>query len=270
MKLWLALVCSILLTACVGNGDTTPTVTDIKVQNLAYGQRATFEFIGTYLDLGLNAIVPNCTGQTPVYISATQQALSCTVTAGGDLTIQVTNGPGAVIFSKTFSVPPPQVILATSLGTLTVELDPTAAPLSVNNFLRYVSGGFYVNTLFHRVIAGFVIQGGGYTGGLAAKPGLLAPIPLESNNGLTNLRGTLAMARTADPNSATSQFYFNLVDNPALDYKDASNPGYAVFGKIVKGLDVMDTIGAVPTATQNAFVDVPVTDVVVKIALRVQ
>jgi len=270
MRHWIALLCCALLTACVGNGDTTPTVTDIQAKNLYYGARAEFDFYGTYLDTGLNAIVPNCTGQTPIYVSATQQALACVVTAVGDLTVQVTNGTNALVFSKTFTVPPPQVTLVTSLGNISVELNPTAAPLSVNNFLRYVSSGFYGNTLFHRVIPGFVIQGGEFTPGLVAKPGALAPITLESSNGLANLRGTIAMARTADPNSATSQFYFNLVDNPALDYKDASNPGYAVFGKIVKGLDVMDAIGVVPTSTQNTLADVPVTDVVVKVVLRTQ
>jgi peptidyl-prolyl cis-trans isomerase A (cyclophilin A) len=270
MRLWITMLCSALLTACVGNGNTTPTVTDIQAFNLGYGQKATFEFIGTYLDLGLNAKVPHCTGQTPAYLSATQQALSCNVTTAGPLTIEVTNSADAVIFSKTFTVPAPQVALVTTQGTITVELDPVAAPLSVDNVLRYVNGNFYNGILFHRVIAGFVIQAGGFTSGLVPRNSPLAPIPLESNNGLTNLRGTLAMARTADPNSATAQFYFNLVDNPSLNYRDASNPGYAVFGKIITGLDVMDAIGAAPTAVQNGLTDVPVTEVLIRIALRTQ
>ena len=129
---------------------------------------------------------------------------------------------------------------------------------------------FACSTPFHRVMTGFVVQGGGYSSGLAAKSGTLASIPPESNKGLTKLRGTLAMARSAEPNSATSQFHFNRVDKPALDYREASNPGYAVFDKIVKGLDIMDALGGVPTAVQNTIPDVPVTEVVVKIASRVR
>ena len=149
------------------------------------------------------------------------------------------------------------------MGSILVELNPTVAPLSVVNFLTYAQNGFYSNTLFHRVIAGFVIQGGGYTSGLVPKSGALAPITLESKNGLLNLRGMIAMARSADPNSATSEFYFNLLDNPSLDYQDANNPGYAVFGKVVQGLEVMDAIGAVATQSVNGTPDVPVSNVLI-------
>jgi cyclophilin family peptidyl-prolyl cis-trans isomerase len=270
MKKVISLLCFAMLTACTG-GNTMPTVTDIQGKNLNYGATAEFDFFGTNLqNTGLSANVPNCTGQTPAFTSNSQQVLRRTVTGVGNLNVQVLDGAGAVIFAKTFTVPPPQVALSTSMGTIIAELNLAAAPLSVNNFLRYVQSGFYSNTLFHRVIAGFVIQGGGYTTVLVVQPGTFAPISLESNNGLTNLRGTIAMARTADPNSATSQFYFNLADNPSLDYRDANNPGYAVFGKIVQGLDIMDAIGAVPTNTVNGTPDVPVTDVVVKFVLRVQ
>jgi len=229
-----------------------------------------FDFFGTYLDKGLSATVPNCTGQAPAFISPIQQVLQCTITAVGALKVEVRDGGGSVIFSKTFTVPPPRVALVTSLGNIVVELDPAKAPATANNFLRYAQGGFYSNTIFHRVIAGFVIQGGGFTSGLVAVPGALAPIALESNTGLSNLRGTIAMARTAEPGSATSQFYFNLVDNPPLDYRDAGNPGYAVFGRIVQGTEVMDAIGASPTGTVNGYTDVPVTDIAVKSALRIQ
>ena len=259
-----------MLTACVGDGNTTPTVTDIQAKNLTYGARAEFSFFGTYLDKGLSASVPNCTGQTPSFISPIQQVLLCTVTAVGDLKVEIRDGGGTVIFSKAFTVLPPRVALVTTLGNIVVELDPAKAPRSTNNFLTYAQGGFYSDTIFHRVIAGFVVQGGGFTSGLVAVPGALAPIALESNTGLTNLRGTIAMARTAAPDSATSQFYFNLADNPALDYKDAGSPGYAVFGKVVQGTDVMDAIGASPTGTANGFTDVPLTDVVVRSALRIQ
>lgn len=271
MKYIIALLCFAMLTACGSGGNTSTTVTDIQGKNLYYGLRAEFDFFGTYLDnKGISANVPSCVGQTPAFISPVHQVLTCTVTAIGDLNVQVVDGAGVVIFAKTFTVPPPEVALVTSMGNMVVELNPTAAPLTVSNFFKYVQNGFYSNTLFHRVIAGFVIQGGGYTAGLAAKLGALAPIALESNNGLTNLRGTVAMARSSDPNSATSQFYFNLADNHSLDFQDVSNPGYAVFGKIVQGLDVIDAIGAVPTNTVNGVPDVPVADVVVKTALRIQ
>ncbi len=271
MKLWIALLCSILLSACVGGGgDTTPTVTDIQAKNLTYGSQAEFTFNGSYLDRGLDATVPHCSGQTPVHITPTQQILRCKIYFTGDLTVKVQNGAGAVVFTKTFNVPPPQVAINTSMGDIVVELNPNSAPISVDNFLRYIQSGFYFNTIFHRVIPKFVIQTGGYSPGLIPKNDALAPIMLESFNGLSNLRGTLAMARTAEPNSATSQFYFNLENNTALDYKDANSPGYAVFGTVVKGLDIMDAIGAVPTATQNGLSDVPVTEVVVKVAVRIQ
>jgi len=270
MKYITALLCSALLTACVGDGNTTPTVTDIQAAGLNYAVRAQFDFTGTYLDKGLSATIANCASQTPTFISPTRQVLQCVVTAVGDLKVEVRDGSGSIIFSKTFTVPPPRVALATTLGNVIVELDTIKAPLTSNNFLRYVQGGFYPNTIFHRVIAGFIAQGGGYTSGLVAAPGLFAPIALESNNGLSNLRGTIAMARTADPASATSQFYFNLADNTGLDYRDAANPGYAVFGSVVLGTDVMDAIGATPTAAVGGVTDVPVTDVAIRTALRIQ
>ncbi len=156
------------------------------------------------------------------------------------------------------------VELETTMGTLAVALDNDAAPITVDNFLGYVDAGFYDGTdgagatVFHRVIDGFVAQGGGYTeeGGLKTTG---AAIPLESDRGLSNRAGTIAMARTDDPDSATSQFYFNLVDNDFLDYVDASSPGYAVFGALVEGEDVLAEIGAVQTGAG----DLPTSDVVI-------
>jgi cyclophilin family peptidyl-prolyl cis-trans isomerase len=142
--------------------------------------------------------------------------------------------------------------------------------VTVNNFLSYVGSGFYQSTLFHRVIAGFVVQGGGYTAGLAKQTGQAAPIVLESNKGLLNTRGTVAMARTNVPDSATSEFFVNLVDNPALDYQSAVSPGYAVFGTVIKGMDVVDAIAATPTTTINATTDVPITDVSITLAIQTQ
>jgi cyclophilin family peptidyl-prolyl cis-trans isomerase len=163
-----------------------------------------------------------------------------------------------------------KVRLTTNQGVIELGLDRNHAPITVDNFLRYVNEGFYTNTLFHRVIANFVIQGGGYTrnqaGAVVEKAVNYPAITLESQNGLSNVRGTIAMARTDVPNSATSQFYINTVDNPSLNYASSSSPGYAVFGQVTAGLDVVDKIRAVNT---NAS-DVPLVDVVVTEAKVIQ
>jgi cyclophilin family peptidyl-prolyl cis-trans isomerase len=157
-------------------------------------------------------------------------------------------------------------VIATNLGEIKIELYPAKAPVSVKNFLAYAGSGHYEGTIFHRVVRGFVIQGGGLTAELKPKP-TQAPIRNEAGNGLRNERGTIAMARGGAVDSATCQFYINLVDNPALDHRDESPAGfgYAVFGKVVAGMDVVDRIGNAPTRAQNAvFRDVPVETVVIK------
>lgn len=157
-----------------------------------------------------------------------------------------------------------KVLVKTSLGNITIELFPDKAPKSVENFLTYVKSGFYSGTIFHRVIPGFMIQGGGFGADLRQKK-TRAPIPIESRNGLSNLRGTVAMARTLDPNSATAQFFINTVDNPRLDYASDANPGYAVFGKVTDGMDVVDKIRATPTGPKGPFAgDVPTTPIVIE------
>jgi peptidyl-prolyl cis-trans isomerase A (cyclophilin A)/peptidyl-prolyl cis-trans isomerase B (cyclophilin B) len=164
----------------------------------------------------------------------------------------------------------PRVLLHTSQGDITVELYPDKAPKTVDNFLQYVKEGFYDGTVFHRVIAKFMIQGGGWTRDLQRKR-THAPIRNEANNGLSNLRGTLAMARTGDPHSAAAEFFINLVDNKRLDYvADPSSPapvswGYCVFGKVVAGMDTVDKIAAIETGPQGPFQgDVPKTPVVIE------
>jgi cyclophilin family peptidyl-prolyl cis-trans isomerase/methionine-rich copper-binding protein CopC len=157
----------------------------------------------------------------------------------------------------------PQVTLQTSMGTVVLDLYPEQAPVTVANMLAYVNSGFYANTLFHRVIPTFMIQGGGFTDGLVNKTPTYAPIVLESNNGLSNLRGTIAMARTTDPDSATSQFFINRVDNTFLNYSSAASPGYAAFGQVVSGLAVVDSIAQVPTAVVGQFADVPISNVTI-------
>ncbi|NNM64319.1 MAG: peptidyl-prolyl cis-trans isomerase [Burkholderiales bacterium] len=161
---------------------------------------------------------------------------------------------------------PPRVELVTTMGTIEVQLDSQRAPKTVANFLQYVKDDFYAGTIFHRVIPGFMIQGGGFTASMQQKP-TRSPIPLESKNGLKNLRGTIAMARTSDPNSATSQFFINLVDNASLDYPQPDGHGYAVFGQVIKGMDVVDRIAKVTTRDDGPMQNVPVTPVVIKQAI---
>jgi cyclophilin family peptidyl-prolyl cis-trans isomerase len=164
----------------------------------------------------------------------------------------------------------PTVLISTSLGDITVELYNDRAPVSVQNFLQYVNEGFYPGTIFHRVISGFMIQGGGFTTDMVEKP-TRPPIRNEATNGLTNVRGTLAMARTEALRSATAQFFINVADNRVkLDHHGFSPEdfGYAVFGRVLSGLEVCDRIAAVKTRTNGLHEDVPVEPVVIK-AVRV-
>ncbi len=160
-----------------------------------------------------------------------------------------------------------KVVLHTSMGDITVELFADKAPKTVENFLQYAKDGFYNDTIFHRVIDNFMVQGGGFTKDLQQKR-TRAPLHNEANNGLSNLRGTLAMARTNDPHSATAQFFINVVDNKRLDFtsdKDGLTWGYCVFGKVVGGMDVVDKMKSVPTAPQGPLPkDVPTTPIVLE------
>ena len=163
----------------------------------------------------------------------------------------------------------PQVVLETSKGKIVLELYPDKAPVTVKNFLAYVDAKFYDGTIFHRVIPNFMIQGGGFTADMNQKP-TNDPIQNEADNGLKNQRGTIAMARTNVPHSATSQFFINSVNNDFLNFKSKSARGwgYAVFGKVVEGLEVVDAISAVKTGTSGRFRDVPAEPVVIKSARR--
>lgn len=163
----------------------------------------------------------------------------------------------------------PKVAIETSMGTIKVELDAEKAPVTVKNFLDYVDAKHYDGLVFHRVIPTFMIQGGGMEPGMKEKK-TRAPIKNEAGNGLSNTRGTLAMARTSDPDSATSQFFINVADNTFLDRKEARDGvGYAVFGRVTEGMDVVDKIKAVKTATKGGHQNVPVEDVVIKSIKRV-
>jgi peptidyl-prolyl cis-trans isomerase B (cyclophilin B) len=162
-------------------------------------------------------------------------------------------------------IKPTKVKLETSKGDIIIELNGQIAPITVKNFLEYVNQGFYDGLIFHRVINGFMIQGGGLSPNMVEKE-TLKPIVNEASNGLKNDRGTIAMARTNNPNSATSQFFINHKDNTSLNYAKNNNPGYAVFGKVIEGMNVVDAIASVNTTVKSGMSDVPVETVIIKSA----
>lgn len=178
-------------------------------------------------------------------------------------------GFALLAFAATAAAQSPRAKLDTSEGTIVLELYPDKVPKTVANFLEYAKAGHYNGTVFHRVIDGFMIQGGGFDDKLAQKP-TRAPIPLEAKSGLKNERGTIAMARTNVPDSATAQFFINVVDNPNLDYPKPDGNGYAVFGRVVEGMDVVDRIKALPTTSVGPHGDVPTKPVVIRTATLVK
>lgn len=195
---------------------------------------------------------------TPLFLAALMLGVSgCNASEPGTQTVSTAPAAG--------DPANPRVLIETTKGNITVELFPARAPLTTENFLRYVKSGFYDGLMFHRVIPGFMIQGGGMMPDMAEKPNG-TPIPNEADNGLRNLRGTLAMARTGEPHSATSQFFINVGDNAFLNHRGKSIEGwgYAVFGQVVDGMDVVDAIVAVPRGTRGPHGDVPIEAVVMQ------
>lgn len=217
------------------------------------------------------------TGTVDNHVYATTGAFTATytvtdnqgATAAATVAVTVAKCSGAGTAAAAVSVRT-TVCVQTSRGEMVFEINSAQAPITATNFMRYVDDGFFKGTLFHRVINGFVIQGGGFTTGLVAKPPTYLPIVLESNNGLQNLVYTLAMARTNAPDSATSQFFINVVANPGLNYNPGvpGANGYAVFGTVIAGTAVVDTIKGVATGVVNGNADVPLTDVVIQGAVR--
>jgi cyclophilin family peptidyl-prolyl cis-trans isomerase len=274
----LPLLAAALLAACGGGGGDGPIVNNMSATPVAYGRITQWSVSGLKLEgaVGLVITEGRCDGIAEAGAATpTQRIFTCRPASLGTLVGEVHDGSGKRLARLRVDVPAPVVRLTLAQGTIDLELDPTGAPLTVDNFLAYVGAGFYDATLFHRVIAGFVIQGGGYTPGNvvpASKAPTRPPIVLESAAVRSNLRGTLAMARTGEPDSATSQYFINLVDNAALDYQSATQPGYAVFGRVTAGLDVVDAIAAVPTRAIPAIglADVPATDVVVTTARQIR
>lgn len=265
----LCVAVTLALAGCGGGGGSTApavSVSDISTSApLAYSKTATFTLTGHGLDTsGVSLNVKGCQGlQLLAGGTPEQQSMVCQVTGASTVQVDAQGATGAVLLSRSFNVPAPEVELQTTLGRLTLALYPDKAPATVLNFLGYVNSGFYAGTLFHRVVPNFVVQGGGFTTGMAYKTPTYNPITLETPNGLSNLRGTLAMARTSAANSATSQFYVNLKDNTGLDYASSSAPGYAVFGRVQDGLGLIDTLAGVPTGTAAGLTDVPLSEVVI-------
>ena len=205
-------------------------------------------------------LLAGCIGQESAQDTTQNATIQQNSAAQQNITVQnstMQNNSGESMANKSENV-----VIETNKGNLEIELNRAKAPETVGNFLKYVESGFYNNTVFHRVIKGFMVQGGGFTRGGTEKE-TLDPIKLESNNGLSNFRGTIAMARTNAPDSATSQFFINTKDNAFLNYQSAGNPGYAVFGKVVSGMDVVDAIESSKTATKGYYEDWPVEDILI-------
>ncbi|MEI7536790.1 MAG: peptidylprolyl isomerase [Comamonadaceae bacterium] len=258
----IGLACATVLAGCGGLETTT-----ITPDRLMYGNVTTIMVNGPNLDKGITLNAPNCSGIAEVTASAgpTQKVYTCTPAVTGPMTILAVGG-GVVLRSMTVNVPVPQVSMKTSMGDIVLELNPVKAPLSALNFMQYVNANFYTNLIFHRVIPNFMIQGGGFDAALVQAT-TRAAIKLEAGNGLSNLRGTVALARTSVADSATSQFFINTVDNLSLD---TLSGGYAVFGQVISGMATVDAISAVPTATSSGMADVPVTPVVINSVTQTQ
>ena len=270
------LVGTAVLGACGGGASGSGAVVNsMSATPVAWGRTVFWSVGGLGLDDGVNMAITSGTCADLVQAGAgasTQRQFTCRAAAVGDIVGEVRDSGGKRLASLRITVPVPAVRLTLSQGTIDIELETEKAPVTVQNFITYISGNFYDATIFHRVINGFVIQGGGYTAGPTFKTPTQPAIALETNRGLNNLRGTIAMARTSAPNSATSQFFINVVDNAALDYKSDAEPGYAVFGRVIAGLDVVDAIKVVPTGSVPALglADVPLTNVVLTTARQIR
>ena len=282
---------ALLLTACGGGGGDapapppSPSVSSVVVGTAKYSQTVPITVNGTNLDQGLSVSLATpaaCKNLTHVgTASPTAAQYQCTASGVGVNQVVVTPvGGGAVLGTGNFTVPAPQVTLTVSnspgvvSGNIVVTLDPTKTPITVDNFLAYVNANFYAGLIFHRVVANFVIQGGGYTpiiGGVVPAPKPTnAPIVLEVGKGLSNLKWTIAMARAAGADTATSQFFINLQDNLGLD-PSATSAGYAVFGAVTTGTDVVTAIVGAPCAPIGGFSEcAPNPNMVISAAVQTQ
>jgi cyclophilin family peptidyl-prolyl cis-trans isomerase len=269
-----ATAATLLLAACGGGGgssggsSSSATASSATTGNPLYSQTLLVTVNGSNLDTGISANSSACSSLTlsttaPTVSTASTAYFKCTVSAVGAQQVNVLRGDGAALITVPFTVTVPQVTLAVSngagvAGNVVITLTPQQTPITVTNFLNYVNAGYYAGTVFHRLASNFVIQGGGYAAPLTAGGTLPthkatnAAITLEDNAGLSNVRWTVAMARTNVPDSATSEFFFNLVDNTFLD-RTTTARGYAVFGTITAGTDVVTAMSGAPCAAWPAF-----------------
>lgn len=277
--LTLASICvAVALSACGGGGGGSGVpvsepgaITSVTPNRLIYGQPVNFTITGSGLGRGVSVSAGPCRNASlQAGGSDTRQVLTCTPSASGAVQISFLPTGNTTAFVSSQTIPLPQVTMRTTIGDLVFELFPNNAPASVDNFLQYVADNFYNGLIFHRVVNNFVVQGGGFNSNLQAAT-TRAPIRLESGNGLSNVRGTLAMARTNDPNSATSQFYINTVDNSrTLDATTPGVNGFAVFGRVVTGLNIIDQINTVSTRTVGVLDNVPTTPIVITSSSQTQ
>jgi len=253
------------LAGCGGGNDSDPAVTSMTATNTRFSRPAIVTISGRNLLAGIALQMEGgCENVTQVAAGTDDtQQFTCDVLAVGEHLAHVTTTEGRFLGRLAFQVPQPQVTVTVPQGTITMQLDATKAPVTARNFLNYIASGYYRNTLVHAAIPGRGLIAGGYNTGLVAKPATQPAITLESNNGLRNVRGTLGMARGEAFDSATTQWYINTVDNADLDYVDAAQPGYAVFGTVLSGLDVADTVTAVATKVDTAtgLANVPVVEI---------
>ena len=278
---------SALLAACGGGGGgaTENRVASVNTVTAdtppSYDNLATFSVSGANLDLGVTASATGCIG--PAVLAggtATAMKVTCTPSRDGEITVSLNTTTGTLLKSTAFNVPKPQVRMTTSAGNLLIELEPAKAPITVKNFLAYVQDGFYVNTVFHRIISTFMAQGGGFSFGTSytAKAATRPAIVLERTTatGLSNTAKTIAMARTNAPDSATSQFFINLVDNAFLNAQgSADGNGYAVFGTVVSTTDVnsdatLTALKAVQVVSNGSEVSLPLSPPVITAVVRVR
>jgi peptidyl-prolyl cis-trans isomerase A (cyclophilin A) len=257
----------VLLGGCGGGGASGPQVSSIVASNARYGATTTITVSGMALDEGIVLGIEGPCEQLTTVVggSADTRQYTCDITAVGEFIATVSRAGGGVVGRVTVNVPPPRVEITTGKGSFLIELDPERAPQSARNFLAYVNGNFYNNVVVQAVYPGRGIMAGGYQTGPRVKNPTRAAIPLESDNGLRNARGTIGMFRGADSNSARATWYINTADNADLDRQSAAQPGYAVFGRVVVGLDVVDAISALPFRPDLAtgLSNVPETEVVI-------
>ena len=276
-----------MLAACGGGGgggsdSRVASVSSVMADTApSYDNLTTFSVAGANLDMGVAASATGCTAPTVLTGgTATAIKVTCTPSRDGEISLSVSTTTGTLLKSTTFNVPKPQVKMTTSAGSLLIELEPAKAPITVKNFLAYVQDGFYVNTVFHRIISTFMAQAGGFSFGTTytAKTATRPAIVLEktTTTGLSNTAKTIAMARTSAPDSATSQFFVNLVDNAFLNAQGSTDGnGYAVFGTVVTTTDInsdatLTALKAVQVVSNGAEVSLPLSPPVITAVTRVR